>query len=95
MPPPLWAGAAAADVDGGTVFTPPADEFELAVLPIRTGEVMLRQGPQLLLCLEGKLQVSTTAGQTQLPVGRCVFVGGTEERVNVAGRGLLVVGRTP
>ncbi len=95
MPPPLWAGATAADVDGGTVFTPPVDEFELAVLPIRTEEATLRQGPQLLLCLDGALKVSTTAGQTHLPAGRCVFVGGTEEHVTVTGRGRLVVGRTP
>ncbi|HET6652627.1 MAG TPA: mannose-6-phosphate isomerase, class I [Nocardioides sp.] len=95
MPPPLWAGATAADVEGGTVFTPPVDEFELAVLPIQADGVTLREGPQLLLCLDGELQVSTTAGRAHLPAGTAVFVGGNEERVDVTGKGRLVVGRTP
>jgi mannose-6-phosphate isomerase len=95
MPPPLWAGAATADPAGGTVFTPPVDEFELAVLPVQGGEVALRDGPQLLLCLDGTLQACTTAGRLDLPAGSVAYVGGAEERVTVSGQGRLVVGRTP
>jgi mannose-6-phosphate isomerase len=77
------------------VFTPPVDEFELAVLPVRGADVELRRGPQLLLCLDGRLQASTTDGRVDLPAGAVVYIGGTEDRVTVTGQGRLVVGRTP
>ena len=95
MPPPLWSGTSAADLGDSTVFTPPVDEFELAVLRVHGHDVPLREGPQLLLCLEGQLSASTNAGRLDLPAGSVVFVAGSEECVTVTGQGRLVVGRTP
>lgn len=97
IPPPLWAAnrfAPSLELNA-TVLTPPTSEFELALLHL-DGEVAdLRRAPQVLLCLDGHVDVTSDAGKGALERGQSLYVCGSERDVTVRGTGQLAVGRTP
>ncbi|HET6652621.1 MAG TPA: mannose-6-phosphate isomerase, class I [Nocardioides sp.] len=92
MPPPQWASSSG--VPGEVTFTPPVEEFELAVVEVHD-EVRLESAPQVVLCLDGQVKVSTGDGTEDLPTGTAVYVGGGEGDSSVSGRGRVAIGRTP
>ncbi|MBA2465195.1 MAG: mannose-6-phosphate isomerase, class I [Nocardioidaceae bacterium] len=97
MPPPLWAANRLDPVGrrDATVLTPPVAEFELVVLHLHDESTDLRTAPQVVLCLDGEVEVSSTADTTRVRKGSAVFVAGTETGVVVRGTGHVAVGRTP
>lgn len=95
IPPPLW-DPTEVDLDRTTalLFSPPVEEFELLSLHVRE-PVTLRGGPQVLLCLDGFVEVSCDGGSVALGTGSAVFLGDADGAATVSGGGRLVVGRTP
>jgi mannose-6-phosphate isomerase len=53
------------------------------------------RGPRILLCLQGEVEVSTTAETTRLERGEAVFVRADEGTVVVRGTGTLVQADVP
>jgi len=93
MPPPRW-GAQAIDV--GLRLSPPVDEFELLLLGVSHKPVMLRHaGPQVVLCLEGSVQLSGANDGTVARPGQTVYLAPSEGPIELTGAGRIAVGRTP
>ncbi len=93
-PPPQWAPASWAG--GVTVFSPPVDEFELALVEVEAdGSVEVPTRPQIALCLEGRVRVSSALGELDLAAGQSAYVSGTEPSVHLTGCGRVALGRTP
>jgi len=97
IPPPLWvASRTVSDTDlEVSVFTPPVEEFELAVLVLHDAAATLRSTAQVVLCLDGEVQVTGSGTTVALVGGAAVFVGDADEPVTVSGRGRIAVARTP
>ncbi len=95
VPPPLWAPRPLAD-SKGYVFSPPVEEFELALVTPR-GEPVADQteGPRIALCLDGAIEAETAADRQQLRRGEAVFVPAAEGPVTVSGRGRAAIARPP
>jgi mannose-6-phosphate isomerase len=70
-PPPRWS-ATSSPPDGVEVFAPPVDEFELTMID-RRPEVDCG-GPAIVLCLEGKAEVTRADASELLTHGDSVFV---------------------
>jgi len=71
-------------------YATPAEDFELTRLRMRGAHVELPHGgPEILLVLEGRLELSTEAGATTLEAGESVFIGADEgATLAVAGVGV-------
>jgi len=97
IPPPLWAPThdLGDDEAEASIFSPPVEEFELVLLGVDGEAIGLRSTPQVLLCLDGHVEVTSSTGSVDLSAGASVFVGGSEDRVTVSGCGRVAVGRTP
>jgi mannose-6-phosphate isomerase len=89
MPPPLWAATGDATT---TVLSPPVAEFELLVHTLAS-TADLPATAQVVLCLEGQVTVSTSAGSETLRVGESVFVGAGDGAATIDGHGRVAVGR--
>jgi len=97
IPPPLWAANRldpAVRLEAN-VLTPPVAEFELVVLCLDDEASDLREGPQIILCLDGRVVVTSSSGSTAVPAGSAVFVTAAESDLTVAGTGRVTVGRLP
>ena len=91
MPPPLWA----ADSDPrSTVLSPPVAEFELVVRTLDE-PATLPATAQVVLCLQGTVDVATDGGTETLVAGDSVFVGADDGAISLRGPGRVAVGRTP
>jgi mannose-6-phosphate isomerase len=94
MPPPQWAPShGPATAVGAFAFSPPVEEFELMVADVG-GELPLESTPQVVLCLDGQLKVTSRDGAEDLQTGAALYVG-AEEAASVSGRGRVAIGRTP
>jgi mannose-6-phosphate isomerase len=81
--------AARDDGPGISTWRSPAREFELSRIVVESGHVELPSlgRAQVLLCLDGALEVRTSAGGVGLAPGEAVFSPATDGPVRVAGKG--------
>ncbi|MEN1975330.1 mannose-6-phosphate isomerase, class I [Cellulomonas olei] len=80
------------------VYYAPVDDFELSVTRVSDGQThpLPGRGPRVLLCLEGRLTVSSTAdGQLELTRGQAAFVPASDGELTVRGGGTLVQADVP
>lgn len=80
------------------VYYAPVDDFELSVTRVSDGQThpLPGRGPRVLLCLEGRLTVSSTAdGQLDLTRGQAAFVPASDGELTVRGGGTLVQADVP
>jgi mannose-6-phosphate isomerase len=77
------------DGPGISTWRSPAREFELSRIVVESGQVELPSlgRAQLLLCLDGALELRTTAGSVGLAPGEAVFSPATDGPVGVSGTG--------
>lgn len=93
IPPPRWRSLER--THGFIHIEPPVAEFSLTV-----GRPPLRRlpatGPRILLCVDGAVEVTTTAGQSlTLARGEAVFVTHQDGSFDVTGDGEVAVGSVP
>lgn len=80
---------------GETRWQPPVPEFALSRIVVDGPEVPLSadgdlpEGPQVLLCLDGEVTVTSPARSVQLRGGRSAFLAATGDRVSLTGRGVV------
>lgn len=97
VPPPLW-GSLRPMASGSRVviFSPPVAEFELMVAEVDlSADLSIRSGPQVVLCLDGEVSVTSSCDSLLLSKGGAAFVTGSESDIAIAGAGRVAVGRTP
>ena len=95
--PPARTAAEAVD-EVLSVYRAPVDEFALAVArlgPGAPGAVLLGDGPRVVLCLDGSVEVSTGAASETLGRGQSVFVRDDEGGVRVTGTGTVLEAFVP
>lgn len=77
-------------------FNTPAEEFSLSLLRLEQGARTHRvKGPEILLCLEGKLCAETAQSRQALDPGVSVFVSASAGSLKLSGQGLLAVAALP
>jgi mannose-6-phosphate isomerase len=81
--------APVASIDGGQTWPTPQPEFELRRQQISTLERLELDGPSVLLCLEGKLEIGERDSIVTLGPGESAFAFGDAD-LAVAGSGVLV-----
>jgi mannose-6-phosphate isomerase len=92
MPPPIWAPT---ELEGDLrCFAPPVDEFALYVgqAPFT---VPVSDGPRLVLCLDGEVEVASPTGREVLARGVVVFASHDEGELTIIGDGRVAVGVVP
>jgi mannose-6-phosphate isomerase len=94
MPPPRWASQSLANMDG-ELLAPPVGEFQLVVAKARLRAAELPGAAQIVLCLEGSVDVATDQDKQRLDHGQSVFVPATEGPVYISGSGRVAVSRPP
>ncbi|GAA1629280.1 mannose-6-phosphate isomerase, class I [Georgenia ruanii] len=82
------------------VFYAPVDDFELSVTdladpPAGPPHPLPGRGPRILLCLEGAVDIFSTAERATLERGQALFVRADEGRVSVRGQGTVVQADVP
>lgn len=88
--------AAAADdaaaAKGEQVWPTPAREFTLSRLVLGDGDAVLLPGgnPQVLLCLDGKVRLDSTAAGVVLARGESAYASAAEPPMSASGAGTLV-----
>ncbi|HTC70115.1 MAG TPA: mannose-6-phosphate isomerase, class I [Acidothermaceae bacterium] len=81
--------AAAVSADGGQVWPTPQPEFELERYEIVAMRRLAPDGPSVLLCIEGQLEIGDRDGSVALGPGESAFAfAGTD--LDVAGHGVLM-----
>lgn len=87
--------------DGSRAFYAPVDDFELFVTSVGSADAgagyttLPGRGPRVLLCLEGRTDVSGTTGMVTLEQGEAAFVSAADGPVTIAGRGTVVQAGVP
>jgi mannose-6-phosphate isomerase len=94
-PPPLW-GADQLGESSGFVLSPPVQEFELFVGTPR-GEALncFEAAPQIVLCIDGSIEVTSKHASGKLGRGDAVFVPAAHGPVALGGRGRAALSRPP
>jgi mannose-6-phosphate isomerase len=94
-PPPLW-GATPLGRAAGAVLSPPVEEFELLLSTPRGGTLEgIAPGPQIVLCVDGSITVSTAHAEEVLGRGEALFVPAAQGTVTLGGRGRAALARPP
>ncbi|WP_159626588.1 MULTISPECIES: mannose-6-phosphate isomerase, class I [Actinomyces] len=76
----------------------PVDDFELLVTDVAAADGAVGvpgRGPRILLGIDGRVEVSTTAGRERLQRGQALFVGADERALTVEGDGSVVQADVP
>ena len=87
LPPPLLAPRVLSQDE--VVFAPDVDDFALTVLTVRSETRWERPVPREVLCLEGTVVLSSSAGSVELTRGQAVFVTAAEHPLTVSGSGRI------
>lgn len=85
-------------LDGATqMFYAPVDDFELSVTTLTGGDAhaVPGRGPRILLCIDGRLDVSSALESVELRRGEAIFVPASDGRIDVAGQGTIVQADVP
>ncbi|WP_066582650.1 mannose-6-phosphate isomerase, class I [Cellulomonas timonensis] len=79
------------------VFYAPVDDFELSVTDLSDDAVhpLPGRGPRTLVCLEGKITVSSEVDSLTLARGDAAFVPSSEGRLTARGAGVLIQADVP
>jgi mannose-6-phosphate isomerase len=72
------------------LFDPGVDDFALTVLDVHRATTWERPVPRALLCLEGSVTATSTAGELRLERGQSAFVTAAEHPLTIEGAGRLV-----
>lgn len=92
MPAPLWEPTA---ISTNTLaYQPPVSEFALTIAR-EPGDRLPATGPRTLLCLDGKLVVTTTRDRHELRQGQTVFVAHDDGPITLEGEGTVAVASVP
>jgi mannose-6-phosphate isomerase len=89
------AGAAGAAGPAETRWQPPVPEFALSRIMVDGPQVPLSadedlpEGPQVLLCLEGEVTITSPVRSVRLRGGRSAFLAASGDRVSLTGRGVV------
>jgi len=79
------------------VFYAPVDDFELSITDIADEDVhpLPGRGPRILLCLEGRVTVTSEGDERLVARGQAVFVPASEGALTACGTGTLVQADVP
>lgn len=86
------------NIQGSTqMFYAPVDDFELSVTTVQDGlaHVVPGRGPRIVLCVDGEITLTASAGSLRLRRGEAVFVPASTGPVEVFGAGTIVQADVP
>lgn len=88
---PEYRPAVAVLPTGEQVYEAPVKEFRLSRLPLHPGDSVTLDtaGPQILLVVDGQIEVSGESGRLSLPRGASAYVAAGRPAVTVSGEGVL------
>jgi mannose-6-phosphate isomerase len=92
MPPPVWEPTRIGD--DVWRYAPPVSEFSLVVGTTPLADLP-REGPRVVIVLEGEVEVVASSGRELLGRGEAVFVGDDDGPVEIGSGGRVAVGAVP